>query len=43
MPVTLIQIPENCWDTLTIDLQGPYPTGDYLLAIKDQNILAIYN
>ena len=34
MPVTPTEIPENCWDT-AIDLQGPYPTGDYLLALID--------
>ena len=35
MPVTPTEIPEDCWDTLAIDLQGPYPTGDYLLALID--------
>ena len=35
VPVTPTEMPENCWDTLAIDLQGPYPTGDYLLAIID--------
>ena len=35
MPVTPTEITENCWDTLAIDLQEPYPTGDYLLALTD--------
>ena len=35
VPVTPTEIPENCWDTLAIDLQGPYPTGHYLLALID--------
>ena len=35
VPVTPTEIPENCWDILAIDLQGPYPTGHYLLASID--------
>ena len=35
VPVTLTKIPENCWDTLAIDLQGLHTTGDYLLALID--------
>ena len=35
MPVTPTEIPENCWDILAIDLQGPHPTGHYLLASID--------
>ena len=33
--VTPTEIPENCWDTLAIDLQGPYATDYYLLALID--------
>ena len=35
VPVTPTEIPEDCWNTLAIDLQGPYTTGDYLLALID--------
>ena len=35
VPVVPTEIPENCWDSLAIDLQGPYPTGNYLLALID--------
>ena len=35
MSVTPTEITENCWDTLAIDLQGPYATDYYLLALID--------
>ena len=35
VPITPTEIPKNCWDTSAIDLQGPNPAGDYLLALTD--------
>ena len=34
-PLCMTKIPKDVWDTLAMDLQGPYPTGDYLLALID--------
>ena len=35
VPVTPTEIPENLWDMLAMDLKGPYPAVDYLLALID--------
>ena len=36
-PTTLkmTEIPEEVWDTVSIDFMGPMPTGEYLLVLMD--------
>ncbi|MCH2405926.1 MAG: DDE-type integrase/transposase/recombinase [Nitrosopumilus sp.] len=34
-PLRMSEIPKSAWHTLAIDIQGPYPTGDFLLVIID--------
>ena len=34
-PLRMTEIPAKCWQTVAIDLQGPYPTGDHLLTLID--------
>ena len=29
------EIPSQVWHTLTVNIQGPYPTGDYILVLID--------
>ena len=29
------EIPKSPWEVIALDLQGPYPTGDYLLVVID--------
>ena len=44
VPVTSTETLENCWDTLAKNLRGPYPTGDYLLALivyRSRNLCVI--
>ena len=31
----MTEIPTKCWQTVAMDLQGPYPTGDHLLTLID--------
>ena len=32
-PLCMTEIPTKCWQTVAMDLQGPYPTGDHLLTL----------
>ena len=34
-PLKPSEIPKRSWHTLALDIQGPYPTGDYLLVLID--------
>ena len=34
-PLHMTEIPTKCWQTVAMDLQGPYPTGDHLLTLID--------
>ena len=34
-PLKLSEIPKSPWEVIALDLQGPYPTGEYLLAVID--------
>ena len=29
----MTEIPTKCWQTVAMDLEGPYPTGDHLLTL----------
>ena len=35
LPLAPTFMPGHAWDTLAIDLQGPFPSGDYLLLMID--------
>ena len=34
-PLCMSEIPKYCWHTLAADIQGPYPTGEYILLLID--------
>ena len=34
-PLHMAEIPTKCWQTVAMDLQGPYPNGDHLLTLTD--------
>ena len=34
-PLKMSEIPRSPWEVISLDLQGPYPTGDYLLVVID--------
>ena len=34
-PLRMAEIPTKCWQTVAMDLRGPYPTGDHLLTLID--------
>ena len=34
-PLRMSEIPRHCWHTLAADIQGPYPTGEYILLLID--------
>ena len=34
-PITMSEIPSQVWHTLAVDIQGPYPTGEYILVLID--------
>ena len=34
-PLKMSEIPKSPWEVIALDLQGPYPTGDYLLVVID--------
>ena len=34
-PIQMSEIPKRPWDTLAIDLKGPFPTGEHLLVLID--------
>ena len=34
-PLKMTKIPEEVWDTVSIDVMGPMPTGEYLLVLTD--------
>ena len=34
-PLKMTKIPEEVWDTVSIDFMGPMPTGEYLLVLTD--------
>ena len=34
-PLRMSEIPRYCWHTLAADIQGPYPTGEYILLLID--------
>jgi len=34
-PLLMTKIPQRTWETLAIDLKGPFPSGDHILVVID--------
>ena len=34
-PLEMSEIPKSAWHTVAVDIQGPYPTGEYIPLLID--------